>query len=159
MSVTICPTVPRCHGSYLSQQDVTSLPTVLHPKPKTCRGSESQPQLDSVRAWWGGLHKWGWIGFKCCTNTTQNFSLLCKAEKKSKSESVSHWVVSDSLGPQGLYLSRLLCPWNSPDKNTGEGCHFLLQGIFLIQGSNLHLLHWQAGSLPSKPPENIITRY
>ena len=27
------------------------------------------------------------------------------------------------------------------------GCHFLLQGIFLPQESNLHLLHWQAGSL------------
>ena len=30
-----------------------------------------------------------------------------------------------------------LCPWNSPGKNTGVGCHFLLQGIFLSQGSNL----------------------
>ena len=39
-------------------------------------------------------------------------------------------------------------PWNSPGKNTGVGCHFLLQGIFLMQGSNLHLLHWQADSLP-----------
>ena len=28
------------------------------------------------------------------------------------------------------------------------GHHFLLQGIFLTQGSNLHLLHWQADSLP-----------
>ena len=31
------------------------------------------------------------------------------------------------------------------------GCHFLLQGIFLTQGSNphlLYLLHWQADSLP-----------
>ena len=37
--------------------------------------------------------------------------------------------------------SRLLCPWNFPGKNTGVGCHFLLQGIFLTQGSNLHLLH------------------
>ena len=27
-------------------------------------------------------------------------------------------------------------------------CHFLLQGIFPIQGSNQHLLHWQADSLP-----------
>ena len=35
-----------------------------------------------------------------------------------------------------------------PDKNTGVGCHFLLQGIFLTQGSNLHLLHWQMDSLP-----------
>ena len=51
--------------------------------------------------------------------------------------------------------TRLLCPWDSPGKNTGMGCHFLLQGIFLSQGSNpclLHLLHWQAGSLPLVPP-------
>ena len=34
---------------------------------------------------------------------------------------------------------RLLCPWDSPGKNTGMGCHFLLQGIFLTQGSNPHL--------------------
>ena len=33
-----------------------------------------------------------------------------------------------------------LCLWNSPGKNTEVGCHFLLQGIFLIQGSNLHFL-------------------
>ena len=33
-------------------------------------------------------------------------------------------------------------------KNTGVGCHFLLQGIFLDQGSNPRLLHWQADSLP-----------
>ena len=34
-----------------------------------------------------------------------------------------------------------LCPWGSPVKNTGVDCHFLLQGIFLTQGSNSHLLH------------------
>ena len=28
------------------------------------------------------------------------------------------------------------------------GCHFLLQEVFPTQGSNLHLLHWQADSLP-----------
>ena len=32
---------------------------------------------------------------------------------------------------------RLLCPWNSPGKNTGVGSHPLVQGIFLTQGSNL----------------------
>ena len=32
-------------------------------------------------------------------------------------------------------------------KNTGVCCHILLQGIFLSQGSNLHLLHWQVDSL------------
>ena len=38
-----------------------------------------------------------------------------------------------------------------PGKNTGVGCHFLLQGIFLTQGSNqllLCLLYWQVDSLP-----------
>ena len=34
----------------------------------------------------------------------------------------------------------LLCPWDFPGKNTRVGCHFLLQGIFLTQGSNLGLL-------------------
>ena len=35
-----------------------------------------------------------------------------------------------------------LCPWDSPGKNTGVGCHALLQGIFLTQGLNLHLLQF-----------------
>ena len=37
--------------------------------------------------------------------------------------------------------SRLLCPWDSPGKNTVVGVHFLLQGIFPTRGSNPHLLH------------------
>ena len=44
--------------------------------------------------------------------------------------------------------------WDSPGKNTGVGCHALLQGIFPSQGLNprlLHLLSWQAGSLPLVP--------
>ena len=53
--------------------------------------------------------------------------------------------------------TRLLCPWNFPGKNTGVGCHALLQGIFLTQGLNLHLLcllHWQVGSLQLALPGN-----
>ena len=37
--------------------------------------------------------------------------------------------------------TRLLCPWDSPGKNTGVDCHFLLQEIFLTQGLNLGLPH------------------
>ena len=47
-------------------------------------------------------------------------------------------------------------PWAFPDKNTGVGCHALLQGIFPTQELNLrllHLLHWQAVSLLFAPPE------
>ena len=43
--------------------------------------------------------------------------------------------MSDSWHPHGL-----LCPWDFPSKNAGLGCHFLLQGIFLTQGWNPHLL-------------------
>ena len=45
------------------------------------------------------------------------------------------------LRPCGLYAARLLYPWDFPGKKAGVGCHLLLQGIFLTQGSNLHLLH------------------
>ena len=37
--------------------------------------------------------------------------------------------------------ARLLCPWDFPGRNTGVGCHFLLQGIFLTQGLNPGLPH------------------
>ena len=49
--------------------------------------------------------------------------------------------------PHGLQPTRLLCPWDFPGKHIGVSCHFLLQGIFLTQGLNPHLL-WQADSLP-----------
>ena len=48
------------------------------------------------------------------------------------------------LQPHGLQPAKLLCPWDSPGKNTRLGCHGLLQGIFQTQESNwclLHLLH------------------
>ena len=53
---------------------------------------------------------------------------------------LSHSVVSNSLRPHELQPARFLCPWNFPGKNIKGGCHSLLQGIFLIQGSNLGLL-------------------
>ena len=59
--------------------------------------------------------------------------------------------MSDSCDPWTVQHAKLLCPWDFPGKNIEVGCHFLLQGIFLTQGSNLHLLcllHWQADSLP-----------
>ena len=63
---------------------------------------------------------------------------------------------TDSLQPHGLKPTRLHCSWDFPGKDTGMGCHFLLQGIFLTQGSNpclFHLLHWQVDSLPPVPPK------
>ena len=62
--------------------------------------------------------------------------------------------------PVAYSPARLLCPWDSPGKNTGVGCHSLLQGIFPNQGWNpslLSLLHWQGGSLPLEPPGKPIS--
>ena len=44
------------------------------------------------------------------------------------------------MQPCGPQAAKLLCPWVSPGKSTGVGCHDVLQGIFLTQGSNLRLL-------------------
>ena len=56
------------------------------------------------------------------------------------SESFSSSVISDSLQPHGPQPTGLFCSRNLPGKNTGVGCHVLLQGIFLTQGSNPGLL-------------------
>ena len=74
------------------------------------------------------------------------------------SESERHSVVSTSLRPQGLESTRLLCPWNSPGKNTGVGSHSLLQGILPTQGSNrvssitgIFSTVWASSSCQSNP--------
>ena len=54
-----------------------------------------------------------------------HFFLLCV---------LSHSVMVDSLWPHGLWPARLLCPRNSPCKDTGVGSHSVLQGIFPTQG-------------------------
>ena len=52
-------------------------------------------------------------------------SLMHESEKWKWSCSV----VSDSVRPHRRQPTRFLCPWDSPGKNTGVGCHFLLQCI------------------------------
>ena len=74
--------------------------------------------------------------FKHLSQTLYLFTLTILKESDMYSVSKSHSVVSDSLQPHGLYR-----PWNSPGQSTGVGSHFLLQGIFPTQGSNLGLPH------------------
>ena len=54
----------------------------------------------------------------------------CAVRMLSCVHSATPWTVT----PQAF------CPWDFPGKNTGVGCHFLLQGIFPTQGSNLCFL-------------------
>ena len=88
------------------------------------------------------------------TNIHKNHCLIVLRSKKFCVCSA----MSDSLQPCGLKPASFLLPWDFPGKDTGLGCHFLLQRIFLTWGSLeslksrdlLSLLspHWQAGSLP-----------
>ena len=69
--------------------------------------------------------------------------------------------MSDSFGPYGLYPSRLLCPWDSPGKNTGMGCHALLHH-FAHKGpysqsysfSSSHVWMWEAEHKEIWVPKN-----
>ena len=89
-------------------------------------------------AWrWGIESESGKTQFKC---VIQSQWRVCM-----RAQSLSLVRLSAALWTVALY------PWNFTGKNTGVGCHFLLQEIFPTQGWSsglLHLLHWQADSLP-----------
>ena len=79
---------------------------------------------------WAPASGWSWGSALSSGLFTGLLGLIEKAVRCS--------AMSESLWPHGP--TRLLCPWDSPSKNTGLGCHFLHQGIFPTQGSNLRLL-------------------
>ena len=60
---------------------------------------------------------------------------------------LSHSAISDSATPRTVARQAPLSR-DFPGKSTREGCHFLLQGIFLTQELNPRLLHWHADFLP-----------
>ena len=64
------------------------------------------------------------------SDTTEQLSLTFTSIAGISSVQFSRSVVSNSLWPHGLQPARLLCPWDSPGKNTGAGSHSLLQGVF-----------------------------
>ena len=58
--------------------------------------------------------------------------LLCKCSELTGVKYLTMCsVLSITLRPHGLWPSRCLCVWNFPGKNTGVGCHFLLQYLTL----------------------------
>ena len=91
----------------------------------------------------------------------EELSPMSHLVRESNRTSVSHSVMPNSLRSHGLQSTRLLCPWDSPGKNTGVGSHSLLQGVFLIQGSNLGPLH--CGKilyfLSHQESPSILTKY
>ena len=64
--------------------------------------------------------------------------------RRTDAEAVSCSVMPDSLRPHGLQPTRLLCPWDFPGKDTGVGCHFLLQGMLKLKLQKVGHLMWRA---------------
>ena len=77
-----------------------------------------------------------------CCSISQTVLGVVKCSRFWSSQQVV-WLLSyvRLLQPHGLQPTRLLCPLDFPGKNTGVGCHFLLQRIFWTQNSNPGLLH------------------
>ena len=90
-------------------------------------------EIPQREAWWLYSRKESDVTEQLSTGTEASSYFLYLSMRV-----LSRSVVSDSLRLHGLWPTRPLCSWDSPDKNTGVGC--LLQSIFLTQGSNSHLL-------------------
>ena len=102
----------------------------------------------------------------CSLCTPPNMWRFLSGQKQDRELTVAqimNFLLPNSLGECGVGTPRVVYwqgtgasapggPQDSLGKNTGVGCHFLLQGIFPTQGSNLRLLHWEADSLPLAPP-------
>ena len=87
-----------------------------------------------------GLLHCGWILYQLSHKRRPTCTCMCAKSLQSCT------ILQRS---QGLYSPPGSSPWDSPGKNTGVGCHALLQGIFPTQAPNLPLLpllHWQVGS-------------
>ena len=89
-----------------------------------------------------GTTDWFQIGKECVKAVYCHPAYLTYMQSSGSS---SGWSPSpvESFWSHGLWFTRLLCPWDSPGKNTGVDCHSLLQRIFLTQGLNLSLLHYR----------------
>ena len=94
--------------------------------------AEHWPRAHRLNSWWWRMEKILMIVCVC----------VC----------VSCSVMSNSCDPMDYSPSGSSVHGDSPGKNTRVGCHFLLQGIFLTQGSNACLLYWEADSLLAEPP-------
>ena len=82
-----------------------------------------------------------WDQYYSCPPLTLALLIDSGQIKKCQGCSECYPFIPTFCDPVDYSPPKLLCPWNSPGKNTGVGCHFLLQGIFLTQGLNPDLLH------------------
>ena len=144
------------------------------PTPSSLVGSSGQRQQEEVRWPFQGLAQSG--RSRCLTGACWGPSVAPRAGEQMGW--VQYFLIPNLEGQGPVLLwpcvcsvaqSRLIlcnpmdcsppgssCLWNLLGKNTGVGCHFLLQGVFSTQGLNLCLLNWQADSLPLALPREAL---
>ena len=101
---------------------VSLCPPSIHSSWKAGRLANKNRKLQKSRGFW------------------YHFSVLCQSSHSFKFFlfiRVCCSLLSNFLLPHELQPARLFCPWNSPGKNIGVGCHFLPP----TQGLNPGLLH------------------
>ena len=107
--------------------------------------------------------------FQIFNSANQSCRPLTSSAKASCVTTQGHSRKQKNISSQTLTVRACFAtPWTAahqaplsrdfPSKNTGVGCHFLLQGIFPTPGLYPHLLHWQAGSLPLSHLILILTK-
>ena len=118
-------------------------------------GGQGEEREAAISHWEGasltskGTHTQRGLSWLAVRQVDLNSHLSVYTQSLSPVCSVTSWTVA-CQAPLSMEI---------PSKNTGVGCHFILRGIFLTHGLNLHLLHllhWLVDSLPLVPPGKPI---
>ena len=124
------------HPDKTGEADNTVYSHLIHERSRALRGNLFCPRSCSGRA--GSAQ-----GFRLQSLSSSDFPI-----EDSVGWLVSGTVVSDSFASQTYIAHQAPLSMGFPRQNTGMGCHFFLQRILPAQGSNPHLLHFKADSLP-----------
>ena len=133
---------------------------------------ESQPSL----LWVGFLTVNIWLGFSALVYFRYKIVVMVPIKYCCCCWVAS--VVSDSVWPHRRQPTRFLCPWDSPGKNTGVGCHFLLQCMKVksesevaqscptlsdpmdcsLPGSSIHGIYWEVNQNTQINSQNLVLK-
>ena len=95
----------------------------------------------SVPGVWRGKTRTYWMNEAWAQRPRQLFPIKCSLQGHSCCCCQVASVVSDSVRPHRRQPTRLPRPWDSPGKNTGVGCHFLLQNQWQSRNIYLWMIH------------------
>ena len=138
---------------------------LLQSCPTLCDPIEGSPPGSAIPRNLLGISHWSGLLFPSPMDESEKWKWSCS-------------VVSDSQRPHGLQPTRVLRPWDPPGKNTGVGCHFLLQCMKMesesevaqscptpsdpmdcsLPGSSIHGI-FQARVLESPLKQELVTVY